>query len=172
MDKLLYEGKTYTRQSEKWLDARNMVVHEGLQRDLNKEFSRQLDPATLSLEDCISHGDKFKNSGSAGLALKFYEEAVEKADYRVMSYILPRMTSCYRKNGQPQKAIDILSYASKTFGADMVTPALLTSAAAAYCDIGDYARAKKCCDRAYAASNGKHSDELSLVYKRIIKAAE
>jgi hypothetical protein len=62
------------------------------------------------------------------------------------------MTSCYRQTGQAQKAIDILAEATKRFGQSMVTSALLTSVAAAYCDLGDYIRAKKCCDRAYASS--------------------
>lgn len=170
MDTLIYEGNTYTRRNDKWVDSCGFIVYEGLQRDLNKVFAQQLDPSLLSLDDCISHGDKFKNSGSSFLALNFYEEAVEKADRRAMAYILPRITSCYRKSGQPQKAIDILTYASKTFGSEMITPALLTSAAAAYCDIEDYARAKKCCDRAFAISNGKDCDELSLVYNRILRA--
>lgn len=172
MDVLVFEGKTYTRRSEKWADSRNTIVPEGLQRDLNREYAKQLKPIDLSIEECVAHGDRFKNSGSIGLALKFYEEAAKRADCNTMAYILPRMTSCYRKNGLPQKAIDILEYASKTFGNEMVTPVLLTSAAGAYCDLGDYVRAKKCCDRAYAASNGRHSDELSLVYKRIQKATE
>ena len=169
MDTLVYEGKTYTRRGQKWADAANMIVHEGLQRDLNKAYAGQLEPAALPLDKCISHGDSFKNSGSYSLALKFYEEAVEKADYQTMSYILPRMTSCYRKNGQPQKAIDLLTYASNTFGSNMVTAALYTSAAAAYCDLGKYSLARKCCSKAYAKGNGAHSEELSLVYKRIEK---
>lgn len=169
MDVLIFEGETYTRHNGKWANSRNMIVHEGLQKDLNREYAKQLDLATLSLEECIAQGDQFKDSSSFSLALRYYEEAVKKADRNSMAYILPRMTSCYRKNGMPQKAIDILTYASKTFGKDMVTPVLLTSVAGAYCDIGDYDRAKKCCDRAYAQSNGKKSEELSLVYKRIQK---
>lgn len=172
MDTLVFDGKTYTRQSDKWVDSRHTIVHEGLQKDLNREYAKQLEPATLSVKECIAHGDRFKNSSSTGLALKFYEEASMRADRITMAYILPRMTSCYRQNGMPQKAIDILEYASKTFGRDIVTPVLLTSVAGAYCDLGDYARAKKCCDRAYAQLNGKRSDELSLVYKRIQKATE
>ena len=169
MDKLILEGKTYIRQSGKWVDSRNMVVHEGLQRDLNKEFVKQIQLDSLSIEECLAQGDAFKNSGSSALALKFYEKAADKADRQTMSYILPRMTSCYRQTGQAQKAIDILTKATHQFGRGMVTPALLTSVAAAYCDLEDYARAKKCCDRAYA-SGGKGSAELSLVYDRIHKA--
>ena len=172
MDLLVFDGKTYTRQSEKWVDSQHMIVHESLQKDLNCEYAKRLEPSILSLEECIAHGDRFKNSSSTGLALKFYEEASKRADRITMAYILPRMTSCYRQNGMPQKAIDILTYASNTFGKDMVTPVLLTSVAGAYCDISDYVRAKKCYDKAYAQLNGKRSEELSLVYKRIQKATE
>ena len=172
MDTLVFKGQTYTRRNEKWVDSQSMVAPEGLQKDLNREFAKQLNPSLLSLVECVAHGDRFKNSSSTGLALKFYEEAVKKADRNAMAYILPRITSCYRQNGMPQKAIDILAYASNTFGKDMVTPVLLTSVAGAYFDLGDYARAKKCCDRAYAQINGKRSDKLSLVYKRIKKATE
>ena len=170
MDTLICQGKTYTRRNEKWAEPSGMIACESLQSNLNKEFAKQLDPAPLSADACIEHGDKFKRSGSMGLALKFYEEAVKKADRNSMSSLLPRITSCYRETDCPQKAIDMLAYASKTFGPEMVTPVLLTSVAAAYCDLGDYLRAKKCCDRAHAMSEGKADHELSLVYRRIDKA--
>ncbi len=172
MVKLVYGGKTYTRRCEKWVDSENLIVQKSLQMELNKEYAMILSSIDLSLEEYIAEGDIFKSSGSIGIALTFYEEAVKKADCKAMAYILPRMTSCYRKNGQPQKAIDILAYASNTFGKNMVTPTLLISVAAAYCDIEDYVRAKKCCDRAYCELNGKYSEELSLVYKRIKKETE
>lgn len=166
MDSLVFEGNTYTRSHGKWVDSQHIIVHEGLQNDLNKAYAKQLDVNTLSLDACLTYGDSFKDSGSAFLALKFYEQAALLADQATMAYILPRMTSCYRKIGQAQKAIDLLAIAARKFGQQMVTPPLLTSVAAAYCDLGDYLRAKKCCDRAYASS-GKNSAELFLVYKRI-----
>lgn len=165
METLIFEGETYRRINGRWVSSRQMVVHEGLQRDLNKAFAKELDVTKLSMKECIIEGDKFKQSGSAFIALKFYEQALLNANRSTMAYLLPRMTSCYRQTGQAQKAIDILSVASNKYGKAMVTPALLTSVAAAYCDLKDYTRAKKCCDRAYA-SGGKN-EELSEVYKRI-----
>ena len=53
MDVLIFEGNTYTRRNEKWVDSRNMVVHEGLQKDLNREYAKQLDPAKLSLSGSL-----------------------------------------------------------------------------------------------------------------------
>ena len=44
-----------------------------------------------------------------------------------------------------------------------------TSVAAAYCDLGDYAAAKRFADRAYGIQGGSkgYTTELSLVYRRI-----
>lgn len=137
MEAFEFEGETYTGRNEKWVDSRGYVVCESLQKDLNAEYANMVNPDDLSLQDCIAEGDKFKNSSSIGLVLRFYENAVERADSATMAYILPRITSCYRKSGQPQKVIDMLVYANKVFGKQMVTPTLLTSVAAAYCDLGD-----------------------------------
>ena len=63
--------------------------------------------------------------------------------------------------------IDFLTYASKKYGPDIISVPLLTSAAAAYCDMGDYVRARQCCNRAYFHSNKNPSNELRMVYKRI-----
>ena len=166
-EKLEYEGEQYTRRSGKWVDSRCTVVCENLQKELNKLFAETLDLKMLTVEKCIAEGDMFKASSSIGVALKYYEEAISRADRRTLIYILPRITSCYRKNGLAQKVIDVLVYASNKYGRDVVTPVLLTSAAAAYCDLRDYKRALKCCNRAYAQLNGRISGELSLVYKRI-----
>lgn len=168
MEILIYEGETYRRSNGHWINSQYIMVHEGLQRDLDKAFVKSLDVTKLSTKECINEGDKFKQNGSAFIALKFYEQALLTANCTTMAYLLPRMTSCYRQMGQAQKVIDILSLASKNFGKEMVTPPLLTSAAAAYCDLKDYVRAKKCCDRAYA-SGGRGNEELSNVYNRIKK---
>lgn len=169
MDTLAYEGKTFKRRNGKWTDSLGMIAHEGLQRILNQKYAESIEPTALSPEECIEKGDAFKESGSVGLALKFYEAAIEQSDKRTMAAVLPRIASCYRMNGQPEKAIKVLTYASDMYGREMISSALLTSAAAAYCDIGDYIKAKKCCDRAFASAGGKGSAELSLVYKRIEK---
>ena len=169
MDKIEYEGKTYERRKDKWTDGDGMVVHEGLQKILNRALADTQDRDGMPVDECVKQGDAFKSSSSYALALQYYEAAVGRCDYEMMSVILPRMTSCYRKTGQPQKAIDILTYASKAFGQGMLNPALLTSAAAASCDMKDYERAKKCCDRAYAMTKGRASGELASVYGRIKK---
>ncbi len=83
---------------------------------------------------------------------------------------LPILTSMYRLIGKPQLAIDAAEeYVRKLDVSYSV--ALLTSVAAAYCDLGDYASAKKFADLAYATQGGGKGEktELSLVYARIRK---
>lgn len=169
MEKLEYNGKIYKRQGQKWSDMDGCIVHEILQRELNAKYIETIDLNSLTIQEVIEQGDKFKNSSSLGYALRFYEYAANQADENELAYILPRMTSCYRKQGHPQKAIDILSFAKNKYGAKMISPVLLTSAAAAYCDLEEYGNAKKCCDRAYASMGGKSSGELAAVYARIKK---
>ena len=40
MDVLVYQGKTYRRFGNRWVDSRDLVVNDFLQRDLNKEFEK------------------------------------------------------------------------------------------------------------------------------------
>ena len=169
MDTITFEGKTYRRRNKKWTDLNGEVVHEILQSKLNTAFLLTLDPESLSVEELIQNGDKFKGSNAISAAIRFYEHASQCADQQELAGILPRMTSCYRMQGEPQKAIDILTFASEKYGPVMITPALLTSAAAAYCDLGKYSLAVKCCNRAFAKSGGKANGELNAVYGRIRK---
>lgn len=77
------------------------------------------------------------------------------------------MTSCYRAGNEPEKAVDLCKKAKLKYGNSILSPELLTSVAAAYLDLNEFENGKKCCDRAYAKSNGKASDELKNVYKRL-----
>ena len=57
----------------------------------------------------------------------------------------------------------------KKYGVEIVNEALLTSVAAAYCDIGEPENAIKCCNWAYRVLKTKLTDkslELSNVYLR------
>ena len=172
MDRLEYEGKTYLRSGRLWTDMQHMAVNETLQQALNYAYLETIDLTRLTLEELIAQGDKCKESGSNGLAIRFYEAAAKEADERTLSSILPRFTSCYRKQGLPQKAIDLLHFAKEKFGSSIISSVLLTSAAAAYCDLKEYENARICCNRAYAMLGGHASGELSAVFGRIRKESE
>lgn len=169
MIEIVHNGKTYTRNNSKWVDADFMVVHEALQRQLNQIYFQSIDFSSYSLYDLISEGDKFKASYTYDAAIVFYEKAIEQCDEEDLKYILPRITSCYRQEKRPKKAIEVLSYAKAKYGEDMITPALLTSVAAAYCDLQEYENAMRCCKWAYKRYGGDADLSLSLVLARIKK---
>lgn len=166
---LTLEGKKYIRRGEQWTDSSYIIVPETLQRKLNKAYSESINVAHVSYEDLIKEADRFKESSSYKLAIDYYEEALKKATSSDVRYILPRITSCYRHTGQPQKAIEVCSEAKREYGSGFLSAPLLTSMAAAYCDMHKYVEAKKCCDRAYAISGGNASGELRSVYGRLRK---
>ena len=167
-----YNGKTYYRNNSKWVDADCLVVPIYLQHILNTLTFRE-DIDSISYEEAKSEGDKYKASESYNLAIKYYEEALKKADnFSRVSVILPRITSCYRKTGTPRKVIELLSEAKAKYGEDIVNKALLTSVAAAYCDLGEPKNAIRCCRWAYKvlkAESNEPSLELSSVFIRAHK---
>jgi len=168
MDDILeWEGKRYTRRSGKWVGSDHTVVPEILQDKLNRAYYETIDLSKLTADEAIREGDKFKSSASYGLAIKLYVYSMERASYKDAVYILPRLTSCYRAQGRAQDVIKMASMVKKRYGGEIFSPVLLTSIAAAYCDLGEYGQARKCCDKAYAMAGGHASGELSLVYKRI-----
>jgi len=169
MAELIYKGRKYTRNGSKWVDADCMVVHQTLQMELNEIYKRSLDFSVYSVTELIAEGDKFKESGSYLEAVNFYEKALDNADRESTAYILPRITSCYRKCHLSNKAISLFSRVKERFGEDIITPVLLTSAAAAYCDMHEYEKALICARRAYKGFDGKADDSLMRVFKRIDK---
>ena len=165
----MYKGKKFTRSSSKWVDSDNMVVHESLQRELNKLFIDGVDFSLFSISQLVDEGDKFKNSYTYDLAIAFYEKAADKCDKEMLQYILPRITSCYRHHKTPRKAIELFTLAKSRYGEDFITPVLLTSVAAAYCDLKEYDNALRCCRWAYKRYGGELDPNLSNVFARIKK---
>ena len=156
------------RTQSKWVDSRHLVVHESLQKTLNEMYLKTLDYSSYTVEELVKEGDKFKDSSSYQDAIAFYEKALADCDEVTYKYILPRITSCYRKNNMPRKVIDLFSETKRKYGTDFITPVLLTSVAAAYCDLKEYENALRCCKWAYKKFGG-FNPNLSNVYTRIKK---
>ena len=167
-DTITYNDNTYKRVNGKWIDKNNMVVTH-LQRTLDNLFAKQQPKENLSVEGLIAEGDRYKGAGTTHLAIQYYEKAMETNTVDIYRYILPRLTSCYRIQGQAKKAIEVFELAKGKLGNRLLSSPLCTSIAAAYCDICDYETAKKYADKAYAIGGGKASGELASVYGRIRK---
>lgn len=88
--------------------------------------------------------------------------------------VFPIITSCYRAMNMPQKAIDFWTERHNEY-AYCGTPALYTSLGAAYCDLKDIPRARKCADIANAMAKSMHvtdQDELKYLYARLKKMSK
>ena len=168
-----YNGKTYYRNNSKWVDADYFVVPVYLQNILNTMAYQDMDLSAMSYEEAKEEGDKCKKSETYPLAIKYYECAIEKADsFKRVSVVLPRITSCYRKNKQPEKVVELLSKMKKLYGEEIINEVLLTSVAAAYCDLGEPENALKCCKWAYRVlkmNTTESSLELRNVFIRAHK---
>ncbi len=164
-----YQGKRYTKRNAKWVDQSGATVPVSLQRVLDKLVAPPIEQ--MGFEEAIEAGDRYKESESYHLALQCFERALTLADTRWQaSFILPRVTSCYRRFGRADRVIAILADAENKYGREILNAALLTSAAAACCDLGDPEKALRYCNRAYAMEKEKGrsaSGELSNVYERV-----
>lgn len=172
MQTIELNGIKYTKRKEKWVNQYCIVAPTALQKELNSLYLKSLAAGDMSPWQIMDEADFLKKSSSYGEAVRLYECALLKADDKTTAYILPRITSCYRKMGMPHKAIELFSTARKKFGNEIITPVLLTSAAAAYCDMEEYDKALWCCNKAYAMTDGKPCVELALVYDRIKSLTE
>ena len=170
MEKFKYKGKEYIRYKGQWMGTDYVIVHDTLQRELNKHFSSTIDLDTLTIGQLLVEGDHFKESGSISIALEYYQKALAKCGKRdrYRAEIYPRITSCWRSQGFPEKAVDLFErlVKEKSFVLGW-NPALFTSVGAAYCDLGNWEMGKKLANRANARCKGKASDELISLYRRI-----
>ena len=168
-----YKGKTYFRNNAKWVDADHFVVPEYLQNILNTLVFDDKALENMSYREAVDEGDKYKLSETYPLAIRYYEHALKITDnISQASVVLPRVTSCYRKLGQPGKVVEILSDAKAAYGENVINMALLTSVAAAYCDLGQPENAIRCCKWAYRVLKVNLEDrsfELTSVYERANK---
>lgn len=170
--RITYEGKQYIRRNSKWVGTDNLVVPTHLQDTLNRMVAEE-DLSPLSYEEIKAEGDRYKDSESFRLAVRYYEEALKKADSRRrVAALLPRITSCYRKLGLPQQVIHLLADMKEKYGEGIISPVLLTSVAAAFCDLGEPENALRCCRWGYKLQKDRGHEasmELSNVFTRAQK---
>lgn len=164
-EKIELNGETYTRTKRHWVDSHFCIVPLEIENKINVFLASRNDFLKMSVDELINEGDKFKNTGAAGLAIKHYNAALAKSDSFEKKYILPRISSAYRIQGNSIKAIELYKEYENDDG--IITSALLTSISAAYCDLGDNENAINCAHKAQAHNLGIVSRELLNVYERI-----
>ena len=167
VEKILMDGIEYTLRNGVWYQGYTRVSKSEMYK-LNSLRSKSIDYDNMDLEELIDMAQSMKDSEDYLTSKKIFETLLEKrVEPKVARLVLSRYTSVLRKLGKPQEAIDTAEIYLSVYGGAVKTPALFTSLAGAYCDIGDYFEARKKANVAMAMSGGKAGPELQSVYARI-----
>ena len=170
MEKIDYDGEKFYFQKGTIYDASFVEIPKNLAVDILAYYFNQIDYHDYNEDALLTFINDLKTAELYADCLKIINFGLGKFSTSVNYHkvVFPIITSCYRSLKQPQEAINFWFKNKATYGYCISTP-LLTSLAAAYCDIGNYDLAKKCADHAYAIQGGGkgYNTELSLVYRRI-----
>lgn len=165
-----YENEKYYLINDKLTDSHFIELDKNTRNIVAKSYFDQLNIQDLDENDLLDNIKLAKELEQFFFTTSACEYGLRKFffDLTFVRCCLPIYTSALRMLNMPQKAISFVeSYLNNK---KYISPSLLTSIAAAYCDIEDYTIAKKFADRAYAMQGGSRGvNELSLVYKRINK---
>ena len=152
----------------KWYDTHLIEAPQGIANALADQMLKSnIDDFTN--EDLEKFVMGFKDQGLTSQALQIadilYDRYVKASDMYKIRWLLPIMTSLLRMAHTPLRAIELFTAQTEKFGNAANSPQLLTSIAAAYCDVGDYVNAKRMCDWAYKWGGSAY--ELDRVYDRV-----
>jgi len=145
-----------------WIDLRNyMIPPDIIIQKLNRELAKiDIDYTNLSFDDLKRMASNFKDSNN-------FQKAQEVIDYALSKTpgdpaILSILCSLLRKKGKPGEALE------KTTNSNYPNGSLLTSRAAAMCDLERWEDAKKEVGRALAITNANNQKQEAFnVVKRI-----
>ena len=173
MEKMEYRGETYYYNKGRVYDSSFLETTTDIASAVSELYFATVEWDELNEWKYVMMIKEIKASGNYMRCVDKIHEGIARfrsSDHYCTS-VFPILTSCYRNLGQPQKAIDFWMTHKYTYGKHLSVP-LLTSLAAAYCDVEDFVKAKYCADKAYALQGGAQvgQTELSLVYARINKA--
>jgi len=174
-NEITIDSIVYTHTNGQWVDkGTNLIPSQAILSKIYRhqysatDYGSYSKPLLLRLMKEWGQNGYFSKCLDAGLYM--WKVCDTKSDENTSRYILPIITSVYRKLGKPQEAISFYTKkAIPRFGKDIDSVASLTSLAAAYCDVQEYEMAKKYCNQAYAKQAGGvgYTNELSMVYNRI-----
>lgn len=157
--KYLWDGK-------KWIDLKTYLIPpEIIIQKLNEELSKKpIDLQRYSLVELTTMASDFKDSNNFTMAIKIIDYALEQVpgDPAFLSILC----SLLRKIGKPKEAL------ARTTSYNYPNCALLTSRAAAMCDLELWEDAKKEVGRALAIARDKNEAAEAFNVVKRIKAAE
>ncbi|MFW5780575.1 MAG: hypothetical protein ACOCWI_03915 [Bacillota bacterium] len=174
MREIEYQGNKYLYFNGNFVEKDSYIIPtEDILIKLVKIYYSEIDYTQFNDKELKAFIKETKNNLAYNICLKaslhFYERKKEHS--WEIRYILPIITSIYRKMLKPEKVIELNKKAYEMYGKTVFSVPLYTSIAAAYCDLNQYEKAKKFCHIAYAEQGGTtgYQTELTLVYNRIEK---
>lgn len=172
MEKLFFNDEKFYLKNGRLYDQSFIEVPKQTAQQVFADYYEKIDYTPMDETQLLQYAKNTKTSECYHRCLEALQFGLQKfcesEDFCIT--VFPMITSCYRALGQAQKAIDFWMENKMQYAYCFSVP-LLTSLAAAYCDVGNYQGAKACADRAYALQGGSkfYQTELSLVYGRIKK---
>ena len=162
------DDETYYLMNGKWVDSQFTTVSKEEMYKLNAIRIKNINFDDIEISKLIKMAQEMKDSDDYIFSKKLFDTIFERcSDKEVVRSILSRYTSILRNLEQPEEAIEVAEKYISLYGKYVYTPALFTSLAGAYCDIGDYVEARKKANVAKAMSGENASLELINVYARI-----
>lgn len=172
MEKFEYNGEVYYTDKGLFYDSGFIELPIADRKFVAEAYFEEKAKFVKSSDDYVELIRNMKIAGCYQLSIHYCLEFLDIAEIdmnynRDVNIILAILSSNYRLINEPLKAIEL----TEKFKSDYWNVSFLTSIAAAYCDVGDFNKAKKYANMAYAKQGGgvKYKNELSLVYKRIQK---
>lgn len=167
METYYLNGKKYYHDNGKWLTSGYMSAPISVVGELNKLLLEKEDISSKSVEELISIVDGAKKSGNTLWAIMAGKRALEIACEGEVRNLLSRVTSTFRMLGRPREALDTANLYIDRYGKTVLSPALYTSMAAAYIDLGDVDNGRLYANKAKGMIGNGTSYELIGVYQRL-----
>ena len=167
-EQYILNGEIYYLIRGRWVNSHFTSVSKEEMYKLNSLRVKDLNFDNIEPSELIKMAQEMKDSEDYIYSKRLFETLFEKCDEKeVVRSILSRYTSILRNLEQPQKAIEVAEKYISIYGKYVYSPALFTSLAGAYCDLGDLVEARKNANIANAMSGGNAGIELQSVYARI-----
>lgn len=120
-----------------------------------------------SAYEYVKKGDTLKKKGIYSDAITTYMKAYGSGTPAEIKYIVPRITSCFRKIKQPRMALNFYRGAKSTYGNIVNDHVMLTVLSSIHGDLENWEQALYCADCACELNDGEINIFLENVYRRI-----
>lgn len=141
MEKIELDGEMYYFINNSFVDSSFCRVPDEIQKKLSQIHFKQFDYKSYKKEELLSFLKGLKESEQYSKAKEVGEYALNiyADDQNFVKMVLPILTSTYRALHQPSLAISVAQKHTDLQKCD--SPALWTSVASAYCDVGEFREA-------------------------------